>query len=39
MNVAVGGVSGYFPDGVGNKPWSNASPISVNQFYDAKSQW
>ena len=22
MNVAVGGTNGYFPDGVGNKPWA-----------------
>ena len=21
LNVAVGGVNGYFPDGEGNKPW------------------
>jgi len=39
LNVAVGGVGGYWPDGVGNKPWSNNSPNSVNQFYDAKGQW
>jgi len=25
LNVAVGGVNGYFPDGVGGKPWGDAS--------------
>jgi hypothetical protein len=25
LNVAVGGVNGYFPDGQCNKPWSNTS--------------
>jgi beta-glucanase (GH16 family) len=38
MNVAVGGTTGYFADG-GNKPWSNNSPTSVKQFYDARGQW
>lgn len=39
MNVAVGGVTDYWPDGVGGKPWANNSPNAVNQFYDAKGQW
>lgn len=39
IEVAVGGVSGYFPDGVGNKPWTNADPHSSNAFYNAKDQW
>ena len=38
MNVAVGGVTGFFPDG-DHKPWNNTSPTAVNQFYDAKSSW
>ena len=25
MNVAVGGTNGWFPDGIGNKPWIDAS--------------
>lgn len=33
FNVAVGGVAGYFPDGVGNKPWSDTSNNAVSQFY------
>jgi hypothetical protein len=36
MNVAVGGTNGYFPDGIGNKPWNNESPTSVNEFWGAK---
>lgn len=39
INLAVGGTSDYFPDGVAGKPWSNNSQNSVNQFYDAKGQW
>ena len=25
MNVAVGGTNGWFPDGIGNKPWFDSS--------------
>ncbi|KAF9292955.1 hypothetical protein BGZ74_011911, partial [Mortierella antarctica] len=39
MNVAVGGTAGYFPDGVGNKPWSDKSEHAVNEFYAAKDEW
>eukprot|EP01105_Mastigella_eilhardi_P014569 TRINITY_DN3315_c0_g1_i2.p1 TRINITY_DN3315_c0_g1~~TRINITY_DN3315_c0_g1_i2.p1 ORF type:complete len:260 (+),score=29.43 TRINITY_DN3315_c0_g1_i2:413-1192(+) len=39
FNVAVGGTNGYFPDGVGGKPWSDADAHSVNSFYNAKGQW
>ena len=40
MNLAVGGVSGYFPNNVGNKPWSDFSPHAVNRFWDQRSsQW
>lgn len=39
MNVAVGGTNGYFPEGQCEKPWSNTSPSSVNEFYNAKSAW
>ncbi|KAF9974719.1 hypothetical protein BGZ73_001838 [Actinomortierella ambigua] len=39
MNVAVGGTAGYFPDGVGNKPWSDTSAHAVNEFYAAKDHW
>lgn len=42
MNVAVGGTSDYFNDGVGpsnGKPWNNKDPHAVNQFWNAKQQW
>lgn len=39
FNVACGGTNGYFPDGVGNKPWSNTDPHAVNAFTNAKDTW
>ena len=38
MNVAVGGVTGFFPDSP-SKPWQNGHSHVVNQFYDAKDDW
>jgi len=37
--LAVGGTNHYFPDGEGNKPYSDSDPKSVNSFYDKKDQW
>jgi beta-glucanase (GH16 family) len=39
LNLAVGGTSGYFPDGVGGKPWTNSDGHAVNNFYNSKGQW
>jgi len=39
LNVAVGGTNGYFPEGVGSKPWSDGDPHAVNTFYDKISSW
>ena len=39
LNVAVGGVNGYFPDNIGGKPWKDTDGHSVNEFYDSKDQW
>jgi beta-glucanase (GH16 family) len=39
FNVAVGGTGGYFPDGVGNKPWSDGDPHAVNAFWKAADEW
>ncbi|KAF9092514.1 hypothetical protein BGX23_004226 [Mortierella sp. AD031] len=39
MNVAVADTAGYFPDGVGGKPWSDRSEHAVNEFYAAKADW
>jgi len=38
LNVAVGGVSGYFPDAP-NKPWSDASGHAALDFWQQKSKW
>jgi len=37
--LAVGGQNGYFPDGIGNKPWTNADPHAINAFWAAKDSW
>ncbi len=39
LNVAVGGTNGYFPDGVGGKPWSDTDPHSVNAFWNNRGAW
>jgi len=39
INLAVGGTGGYFPDGQGNKPWSDRDPHAVNSFWNAKGNW
>lgn len=36
LNVAVGGTNGYFEDGVGDKPWSDAGS-AASDFYQSKS--
>ena len=39
IDLAIGGTNGYFPDGVGGKPWSDSDPHAVNAFYNAKDAW
>ncbi|CAM9956145.1 unnamed protein product [Scytosiphon promiscuus] len=39
MNVAVGGVSGFFPDGVGGKMWNHQDSDAAMKFFEATSQW
>lgn len=39
MNVAVGGTSGYFPDGVGGKTWTNKSPTATTDFWNSRGAW
>lgn len=39
LNVAVGGTNGFFPEGQGNKPWSNESPSAMLDFWNAKASW
>lgn len=35
LNVAVGSRNGWFPDGVGNKPWTDAG-FAAADFYKSK---
>jgi len=39
FNVAVGGTNGYFPDGMGNKPWSDTSDNAPDEFWNSVNQW
>ncbi|KAF8260586.1 glycoside hydrolase family 16 protein [Lactarius quietus] len=39
LDVAVGGTNGWFPDGVGNKPWLNGADNAMLQFAQAQSKW
>ncbi|KAK3075863.1 hypothetical protein LTR53_000436 [Teratosphaeriaceae sp. CCFEE 6253] len=39
LNVAVGGTNGYFEDGVGNKPWGDASLTAPGEFWQASPIW
>lgn len=45
MNVAVGGVNGFFPDvppatnGPRGKPWDNRSPAAARDFWQGKGYW
>jgi len=36
--LAVGGQTGYFPDGYG-KPWTNSDPKAINNFWAARNTW
>jgi beta-glucanase (GH16 family) len=39
LNVAVGGQNGWFPDGIDNKPWVDASPTAKTDFWNARDSW
>lgn len=39
LNVAVGGTNGWFEDGVEGKPWVDASPTAMKDFWNAKEEW
>lgn len=38
MNTAVGGTSGYFAD-LATKPWKNADPYALRDFWKNREQW
>ena len=39
IDLAVGGTSGWFPDGVGGKPWLDSSDDAMAKFAAAQSTW
>ncbi|KAI8969530.1 concanavalin A-like lectin/glucanase domain-containing protein [Trametes punicea] len=39
MNLAVGGTNGWFPDGVGNKPWLDGSLTAMRDFAEKQDEW
>lgn len=42
LNVAVGGTSGFFPDGWtynSKKPWDNNSEHEPDEFWAARADW
>lgn len=39
LSLGVGGTDGWFPDGVGGKPWVDASTTARADFWAAREQW
>ncbi|KAL3488154.1 concanavalin A-like lectin/glucanase domain-containing protein [Aspergillus germanicus] len=39
LNVAVGATNGYFPDEVGNKPWTDGSKTPMRDFWLGNATW
>lgn len=39
LNVAVGGTNGWFEDNKSGKPWFDASPKAMKDFWEARDQW
>ena len=39
LNVAVGGTSGFFKDGVAGKPWNDKSNAASTDFYNTRGAW
>ncbi|KAK7472065.1 hypothetical protein VKT23_000179 [Stygiomarasmius scandens] len=39
IDLAVGGTSGWFPDGVGNKPWHDGSTTAMYDFAKDQDNW
>ncbi|KIK95205.1 glycoside hydrolase family 16 protein [Paxillus rubicundulus Ve08.2h10] len=39
IDLAVGGTSGWFPDGVGGKPWYDSSATAMRDFASAQTTW
>ena len=39
IDLAVGGTSGWFPDGVGGKMWFDGSATAMTDFANAQDEW
>jgi len=39
LSVAAGGTSGWFPDNVGGKPWTDGDPNAMYDFANAQKTW
>ncbi|KAL0255819.1 hypothetical protein I308_100628 [Cryptococcus tetragattii IND107] len=39
IDLAVGSMDGWFPDGQGGKPWTDDSLSAMSDFWAAKSKW
>ena len=39
IDLAAGGTSGWFPDGVGDKPWIDGSSSAMFDFAYAQDTW
>ncbi len=39
LDLAAGGTSGWFPDGLGNKPWFDESASAMRDFASQQSAW
>lgn len=39
LDLAVGGTSGWFPDGLGNKPWVDKASSAMADFAKAQDTW
>lgn len=39
LDLAVGGIDGWFPDGEGQKPWLDTSLSAMSDFWNARSRW
>lgn len=37
--LLAGGASGFFPDGKGDKPWSDTDHDAALKFWEAKDSW
>ena len=39
IDLAVGGTSGWFPDGVGGKMWFDGSATAMTDFAKKQDEW